>query len=81
MVLGVVMGCIWLIAATWDTAARTWVIAGLLGVFVAIAAVAFWRLKQLSAGGRGVLPQTAGEWAKDRRLLEELFERERVEAA
>jgi uncharacterized membrane protein YqjE len=81
MVLGVVMGCIWLIAATWDTAARTWVIAGLLGVFVAIAAAAFWRLKQLSAGGRGVLPQTAGEWAKDRRLLEELFERERVEAA
>ena len=80
VVLALVMGCLWLIAATWDTAARIWVIAGLLGVFLAIAAVAFWRLRQLAAAGRGVLPQTAGEWAKDRRLLEELFERERAQA-
>jgi hypothetical protein len=81
LVLAILMACAWLIAASWDTAARIWVIAGLLGLFLAIAAAAFLRLKRLAAGGRGVLPQTAGEWAKDRRLLEELFERERAEVA
>jgi uncharacterized membrane protein YqjE len=81
VLLAVVMACVWLIAATWDTTAHDWVIAGLLGVFLAIAAAAFWRLKQLAARGRGILPQTAGEWAKDRLLLEELFERERAQGA
>ena len=80
LVFAILMGCVWLIAATWETVARYWVIAGLLGLFLAIAAAAFWRLKLLTAGAPGVLPQTAGEWAKDRRLLEELFERERAEA-
>jgi uncharacterized membrane protein YqjE len=81
LVFAVLMGCVWLIAATWDTVARYWVIAALLGLFLAIAAAAFWRLKLLTAGAPGVLPQTAGEWAKDRRLLEELFERERAETS
>jgi uncharacterized membrane protein YqjE len=81
LVFAILMGCVWLIAATWDTVARYWVIAGLLGLFLAIAAAAFWRLKLLTAGAPGVLPQTAGEWAKDRRLLEELFERERAAAS
>jgi uncharacterized membrane protein YqjE len=81
LVFAILMGCVWLIAATWETVARYWVIAGLLGLFLAIAAAAFWRLKLLTAGAPGVLPQTAGEWAKDRRLLEELLERERAEAS
>jgi uncharacterized membrane protein YqjE len=76
--LAVVMACAWLIAATWDTAARIWVIASLLVLFLAIAAVAFWRLKLLAAGAPGVLAQTAGEWAKDRQLLEELLEKQRA---
>jgi len=81
LMFAILMGCLWLIAATWETVARYWVIAGLLGLFLAIAAAAFWRLKLLTAGAPGVLPQTAGEWAKDRRLLEELFERERAAAS
>jgi len=81
LVCAVLMGCVWLIAATWDTVARFWVIAGLFGLFLAIAAAALWRLNRLAAGAPGVLPQTAGEWAKDRRLLEELIERERAEAS
>jgi uncharacterized membrane protein YqjE len=81
LMFAILMGCVWLIAATWDTVARYWVIAGLLGLFLAIAAAAFWRLTLLTAGAPGVLPQTAGEWAKDRRLLEELFERERAAAS
>ena len=81
LVFAILMGCVWLIAATWDTVAHFWVIAGLLGLFLAIAAAAFWRLKLLTAGAPGVLPQTAGEWTKDRRLLEELLERERADAS
>jgi uncharacterized membrane protein YqjE len=81
LVFAILMGCVWLIAATWDTVARYWVIAGLLGLFLAVAAAAYWRLRLLTAGAPGVLPQTAGEWAKDRRLLEELLERERAEAS
>ena len=80
-VLAVVMACVWLIAATLDTAARIWVIAGLLALFLTIAAAAFWRLKVLAAGAPEVLAQTAGEWAKDRQLLEELFEKERAAAS
>lgn len=79
-VLAVAMACVWLIATTWDTAARSWVLGGLLGMFLAIAAAAFWRLKLLRAEAPGILPQTAREWAKDRRLLEQLLERERAEA-
>jgi uncharacterized membrane protein YqjE len=81
LVFAILMGCVWLLAATWNTAAHYWVIAGLLGLFLAIAAAAFWRLRLLTAGAPGVLPQTAGEWAKDRQLLEELLERERAEAS
>ena len=80
-VFAVAIGCVWVIAATWDTAARHWVIGGLLGLFLGIAAVALWRLKALGAAAPGVLPQTAREWSKDRRLLEELFERERAQAS
>jgi uncharacterized membrane protein YqjE len=80
-VLAVAMACVWLIAAAWDTAARIWVIGGLLGLFLAIAAAAFWKLHVLGSGAPGVLPQTAREWAKDRRILEELFERQRAAAS
>jgi uncharacterized membrane protein YqjE len=80
-VLAVAMACVGVIAATWDTAARIWVIAGLLGLFLTIAAVAFWRLNRLAAGAPGVLTQTAGEWAKDRQMLEELLERQRAVAS
>lgn len=71
--LAAVLGCVWVIAATWDTAARTWAIAGLLGVFVVVAACAFWKLNVLNDTDPGVLSQTAREWAKDRHLLEELL--------
>ncbi len=80
-VFAVAIACVWLIAAAWDTAARHWVIGGLFALFLGIAAAALWRLRALSATAPGVLPQTAREWSKDRRLLEELFERERTQAS
>jgi uncharacterized membrane protein YqjE len=81
IVLAVVMACVWVMAAAWDTRARLWVIAGLLGFFLAMAAAALWRLNVLEAAAPSVLSQTAREWAKDRKLLEELLARERAEAS
>ena len=81
IVLTVVMACVWVMAAAWDTRARLWVIAGLLGFFLVMAAAAFWRLNVLEAAAPSVLSQTAREWAKDRKLLEELLARERAQAS
>jgi uncharacterized membrane protein YqjE len=78
-VLAAAMGCVWVIAVTWDTAARVWAIVGLLGVFLVIAACALWKLNALKEAEPGMLSQTAREWAKDRQLLEELLARERAE--
>src|ERR1700730_11391109 len=81
MVLAAAIACVWVMAATWDTRARLWVIAVLLGSFLVMAAAAFWRLNVLEAAAPNVLSQTAREWAKDRKLLEELLARERAEAS
>ena len=66
ILLAVATASAWAIAASWDTAARSWVIGGLLLLFVAIAVVAYWQLSVLTATGPPVLAQTAREWAKDR---------------
>jgi uncharacterized membrane protein YqjE len=71
----VTLGCAWLIAAAWDTSLRVPTIAGLLGVFLVIAAAAFWKLRSLDARTPPLLSQTTREWSKDRRLLEELLNR------
>jgi uncharacterized membrane protein YqjE len=81
IVLAVEMACVWVMAAAWDTRARLWVIAGLLGFFLVMAAAAFWRLNVLESAAPSVLSQTAREWAKDRKLLEELLARDRAEAS
>lgn len=77
-VLAAALACVWIIALTWDTAARVWAIAALLLLFVAVAAAAWWRLRTLRSSEPAMLSQTAREWAKDRQLLEELLARERV---
>jgi|SRR5579862_5933203 len=77
-VLAAALACVWIIALTWETAARIWVIGALLLLFVAVAAAAWWRLTALRSHGPAMLSQTAREWAKDRQLLEELLARERV---
>jgi len=80
-VLAAGMGCVGIIALTWDTAARLWAIAALLLVFLAVAALSWWKLSTLRAGEPPLLSQTAREWEKDRRLLEELLARERRQAS
>src|ERR1700747_659984 len=66
-VLAAGMGCVVIIALTWDTAARRWAIAALLLVFLAVAALSWWKLSTLRAAEPPLLAQTAREWEKDRR--------------
>ena len=75
------LGCVWAIAAAWDTPARLWVIAALLLSAVVLAAAGLWRLRVLEAQGPVFLAQTAREWRKDRQLLEELLARRQAEEA
>jgi uncharacterized membrane protein YqjE len=75
-----VLGCTLIVAMTWDTPYRLWVIAGLFLGFVVVAATSVWRLGVVDAGAPGVLAQTAREWAKDRRVLEELLAQQRAQA-
>jgi uncharacterized membrane protein YqjE len=77
--LAVAMGCALVVAMSWDSAYRLWVIAGLSVGFTALAAALLWRLSVLEAGAPAVLQQTAREWAKDRRILEELLSQQRAE--
>jgi len=78
--IAVLLGCTFLIAVSWDSQYRLWMIAGLLLGFAAVAVISVWRLGVVDAGAPGVLAQTAREWAKDRRLLEELLAQQRAAA-
>ncbi len=71
--LALALGCVWIIAAAWDTQARLWSIAALLAVAIACGLGAVWYLRRTSARSSGWLAQTRAEWAHDRRLLEELL--------
>ena len=71
------MLCVGLIALTWDNASRMWVIAGLLGVFVVIAAVALRTLRARRAVASGRRSTTGIEWDKDRLLIARLLDRRR----
>ncbi len=81
LLLAILMGCVAVLAATWDTNGRYWAVGGLLVFFSVVAGLAYRTLLLLNANAPGVLSRTAREWAKDRELLEELLAREREEAA
>ncbi len=69
------MLCVGLIAMAWDTTSRLWVIAGLLGIFVLIATVAYGTLRGRRAVARRRRSSTGMEWDKDRLLLARLLDR------
>ena len=69
----VAVACAWLIGMTWNSAQRDWILAGLVALFLAVGAGAYWRLTRLRADGAGLLPLTAREWGKDRQLIEEML--------
>jgi uncharacterized membrane protein YqjE len=71
----VALGCVWIIAAAWDTPLRMPTIAALVGLFLVVAGAAFWKFRSLDASAPPLLSQTTREWSKDRQLLEELLAR------
>jgi hypothetical protein len=75
VIFSIAMACLWVIAVTWDTPGRLWVIAGLFGLFALTSAAAFQVLRVLKGQWRGLLPQTGSEWDKDRLLLDDLLAR------
>jgi uncharacterized membrane protein YqjE len=81
VLLASALGCVLAIAAAWDTPARLWVIAALIGAALLVVLVAALRLRRVKANAVPLLGQTAQEWDKDRRLLEELLERPQAEDA
>ena len=74
--LAVSLACVWVLAATWDTPQRDWALGGLLSLFVVVALVSFLRIRSLSAAAPPMLGQVSREWAKDRRVLEDLLRRD-----
>jgi uncharacterized membrane protein YqjE len=75
------LACVWLIALTWDTPLRLWVIGGLTGMALVLAIAGLLRLRTVRSGAAPWLSQTAREWNKDRQLLEELLARGGAEEA
>ena len=76
LLMAVGLLCAWIVAEAWDTPQRSWVVGGLLGALVAIAFIAFWRMRLLRSAPR-LLSQTTRELSKDRTVLMALLERER----
>lgn len=73
----VALGCVWLIAETWNTPARRWVLGGLLLFGALVATISYLRLTRERRAAPRLLSITTEEWAKDHRLLQELLRRHR----
>jgi uncharacterized membrane protein YqjE len=67
------IGCVWLIAATWDTSAHTPVMIGLLLLGVVTASSALLVLNRQRRAAPRLMALTLAEWAKDRCLLKEVL--------
>ena len=76
LLMAVALLCAWIVAASWNTPQRSWVVGGLLAALVAIAAIAFWRIRVLRSAPR-LLSQTTRELSKDRTMLIALLERDK----
>jgi uncharacterized membrane protein YqjE len=75
------LGCGLVMALSWDTPYRLWILGGLILAFASVAALGIWRMRLLDKAAPPVLQLTAGEWAKDRRLLEDLLSRHQAGSA
>ena len=73
VLLFVEMACVWIVAISWNTPERQWVIGALAAFFLVVAGAAGIFLRALSAKSPGALPLSAQEWEKDQRLLAELL--------
>jgi uncharacterized membrane protein YqjE len=76
LLMAVALLCAWIVAEAWNTPQRTWVVGGLLAALVAIAAIAFWRIRVLRSAPR-LLSQTTRELSEDRTMLIAFLERDK----
>jgi uncharacterized membrane protein YqjE len=78
--VALMLTCALVLLVSWDSPYRLWVLTGLIAVFGAVAGAAVWRLRRIEAAAPQLLQQVAREWAKDRRLLEELLAQQKAAA-
>jgi uncharacterized membrane protein YqjE len=76
LLMAVALVCGWIVAEAWNTPQRAWVVGGLLATLVAIASVAFWRLRALRSEPK-LLSQTTRELSKDGTMLMAFLERDK----
>lgn len=67
---GLVFAALAVTVLLWETQPRWAVLAVLAGAFIAVAAVASWRLRQMKAGGSKVLRTSIGELRRDADALD-----------
>jgi len=71
--LFVQMMCVWILAMTWDTVDRQWVIGTIAGFFFLITCAAGMFLRTLTGRRPAVFNLSAQEWDKDQHLLTEVL--------
>jgi uncharacterized membrane protein YqjE len=76
LLMAVALLCGWIVAEAWNTPQRPWVVGGLVVALVAIASLAFWRIRVLRSAPR-LLSQTTRELSKDRTVLIAFLERDK----
>jgi hypothetical protein len=75
LLITVMLGCVWIIAITWNTDRRGTAIAILATLFLGVAALAYRHLRLLAGSFPRVLSRTARAWGQDRLFLEDVLNR------
>jgi uncharacterized membrane protein YqjE len=73
-IFSLLMGCVWIVTAVWDTPWRGATIAGLLLLFVALTIVGAVFAARRWPVGRQPFARLRGEWDSDQSLIRELSE-------
>gem|GEM_PF-736828 len=80
LLLTVMLGCVWIIAITWNTDQRGAAIAILATFFLGVAALAYRHLRSLARTFPRALSRTARAWGQDRLFLEDVLNRRSPDA-
>jgi hypothetical protein len=81
LLLTVMLGCVWIIAITWNTDRRGTAIAILATFFLGVAALAYRHLRSLAGSFPRGLSRTARAWGQDRLFLEDVLNRRSTDAS
>jgi uncharacterized membrane protein YqjE len=76
----VLLICVAIVAATWDTAARMTAIYWMIGVFAVLLSIGIGYLARINAQSQSLLASVQREWAVDRLILDEFLAGRRADA-